>query len=146
MTPTLIGRWQTRLLLLGTLGVAVTLIFGRLYDDFITPLTLLAYAMALGFIWDFAYNFVQGLRWDRDWPPVFQLTTGIIEGTFLWILVVIANANWFGLPALNGVSSEMTFWMFLAHYTTVWLTTFLASQGLLRIIFPRWRFSGGKWI
>ncbi len=146
MTPTLIGRWQTRLLLLGTLGVADTLIFGRLYNDFITPLTLLAYAMALGFIWDFAYNFVQGLRWDRDWPPVFQLIAGIIEGAFLWSLVVIANANWFGLPALYGVSPNITFFMFLAHYTTVWLTAFLASQGLLRIIFPRWRFSGGKWM
>ena len=30
------------------------------------------------------------------------------------------------------------------HYWAVWLATFLASQSIMRIIFPRWRFFGGR--
>ena len=147
MTPTLMGRWQTRLLLLSTVGLAVALTFGRLYEDFITPLALLGYVLMLGFLWDILYQAVQSLRWDRDWPPSFQLAAGIIEGAFLWALIALWHSNaWFGWHTLSGVDAHLTFVMYLAHYSTVWLTTFLTSQSTLRIIFPRWRFCGGKWM
>lgn len=145
MTPTLIGRWQTRLWLLGIIGLAVTLIFGRIFNDFTTPLALLGYVLVIGFLWDILYNFVQNFRWDRDWPPVFQLVAGIVEGAFLWGVIVLGNTtSWFG--GLPGVAEGLTLRMFLAHYATVWFTTFLATQGLLRIIYPRWRFHGGQWM
>jgi hypothetical protein len=138
MTPTLLGRWQTRLLLLATIGLLVTLIFGRIYGDFRTPLAVLAYVLLFGFVWDILYNFLQTFRWDHDWPPAFQLLAGIGEGLFLWVLLV-----WVGLP---GANPPPTLGQFVAHYGTVWVTTFLASQGLLRIIFPRWRYQGGQWL
>lgn len=143
MTPTLMGRWETRLLLLGTIGLAMTLIFGQILDDLMTPLAVLAYVLLIGFVWDILYGIVQNFRWDRDWPPLFQLVTGIVEGAFLWGVILLWEAQFGGLP---GVDAHLTFNMFLTHYTLVWVTTFLATQGLLRIIFPRWRFHGGKWI
>ncbi len=36
MTPTLLGRWQTRLFLLGTVGAAVTLLYMYRFDAFET--------------------------------------------------------------------------------------------------------------
>ena len=143
MTPTLMGRWETRLLLLGTIGLAVTLMFGQIFADLMTPLAVLGYVLAIGLVWDILYGIVQNFRWDRDWPPLFQLAAGIIEGAFLWGVIVLANAQFEGLP---GVDGHLTFAMFFVHYASVWITTFLATQGLLRIIFPRWRFYGGKWI
>lgn len=148
MTPTLWGRWQTRFLLLGTVGGLVTLIFGYIFANFVTPLLLLGYVLGVGFGWDILYNYLQMFRWDRDWPPPFQLAAGIGEGVFLWLLVKATFfwqiLGWNSLPGLN--PAQITVGMFVAHYATVWLTTFLASQGPLRVIFPRWRFRGGEWL
>ena len=147
MTPTLLGRWETRLLLLGTIGLVITLFFGRLYGDFTTTLAILGYVIALGFVWDVLYTLLQKFRWDRDWPPAFQLGAGIVEGALVWALIG-ATALWaaVGLEGLPNVDPGLTFGQFLAHYSAVWVTTFLASQGLLRLIFPRWRFRGGQWL
>ncbi len=138
MTPTLLGRWQTRLLLLATIGVLVTLGFGRLYDDYQTPLAVLGYVLVFGFAWDILYNWLQTFRWDHDWPPAFQLGAGIVEAVLVWTIIVLV-----GLP---GVDPNLSFAQFIAHYAAVWVTTFLASQGLLRIIFPQWRYRGGQWL
>ncbi|MGB0384357.1 MAG: hypothetical protein ACPGWR_05990 [Ardenticatenaceae bacterium] len=143
MTPTLMGRWQTRLLLLGTIGLGVTLVFGRVVEELTTLLAVLGYVVVMGFVWDILYGIVQNFRWDQDWPPVLQLAAGVVEGVFLWGVIVLASAQFEGLP---GVDGELSFGMFFVHYATVWITTFLATQGLLRIIFPRWRFHGGKWV
>jgi hypothetical protein len=138
MTPVLIGRWQTRLLLLGTAGVLITLLFGYLYDDYRTVFSFLGYVALFGLVWDVIYNYIQGYRWDQDWPPAFQLAAGIVEGLFLWAMVVLV-----GLP---GANPYPPFSQFLAHYATVWIVTFLLSQSFLRIIFPRWRYDGGRWL
>ena len=138
MTPTLMGRWQTRLFLLILFGVPISIFFGWIYGDFATPLALLGYVIVFGLLWDILYNFVQSFRWDQDWPPAFQLGAGVWEGAFVWLLVALI-----GLP---GVSEELTFLQFLLHYGTVWLVTFIASQSLMRLLFPRWRFDGGQWI
>ena len=148
MTPTLYGRWQTRLFLLGTVGLVVTFIFGSLNDDkFMTPLVILGYVLVIGFLWDIFYNFLQTFRWDRDWPPAFQLGAGILEGIFIWALI---NSTFIwdltGLEGLPGVSRDLTLGLFITHYASVWVTTFAASQGPMRIFFPRWRFRGGQWL
>ena len=142
MTPTLLGRWQTRLLLFGTAGLLVTLLFGRFFGDLLTPLVLLGSMLALGFGWDVLYQYLQSWRWDRDWPPVFQLTAGIGEGAVIWGLVQAARATAMG--GLPGVAASLTAGQFCAHYATVWLVMFLATQGPLRILFPRWRYRGGE--
>jgi hypothetical protein len=149
MTPTLYGRWQTRFLLLSTIGLVDTLLIGRFVTqpDYTTPLALLGYVLVFGLGWDWLYMDLQSFRWDHDWPPVFQLAAGLWEGVFVWGCVqLILVWQPFGLSQLPGVVPALSFSIFLTHYASVWITTFLASQGILRIVFPRWRFHGGEWL
>lgn len=149
MTPTLFGRWQTRLLLLSTLGLSITLLYGYFVTspDYITPLFLLGYVIIIGFLWDCLYIYLQGFRWDNDWPAIFQVASGIIEGVFLWWLIQ-SESLWqqLGLIHLPGISPDLDFATFAAHYGSVWLVVFIATQGPLRVIFLRWRYHGGEWL
>jgi hypothetical protein len=141
MTLTLFGRWQTRLLLLATVGVLVTLPFSL---GIIGPgassefFWILLYVALFGLIWDILYNYIQKFRWDRDWPGALQLLAGIWEAIFIGCVVKL-----FGLPYLT---QELPFNWFIAHYSLVWFGVYMASQSLLRILFPRSRFKGGQWI
>jgi hypothetical protein len=140
MTPTLLGRWQTRLLLLATVGLVVTLPF---YLGIISPggsifLWVLVYIALFGLVWDVVYQYFQKYRWDSDWPGALQLLAGIWEAIFVLLLVKI-----FGLP---GVSKDLPLYWFALHYSLVWLAVYIASQSLMRILFPRWRFRGGQWL
>lgn len=149
MTPTLSGRWQTRLLLLSTLGMYITLSFGYFVTspDYTTPLLLLGCVTIIGFLWDILYIFLQGYRWDNDWPAIFQVASGIIEGIFLWGLIQTDSfrelISFINLP---DVSLDLGFAAFASHYMIVWLSVFIATQGPLRVILLRWRYHGGEWI
>lgn len=148
MTPTLMGRWQTRLFLLGTIGFLITLFFGWRFEDYVTPIIILLYVIAMGIVWDILYTYIQTYRWDRDWPPAYQLFAGLWEGLFLWLLIG-TGFLWgiLGPSELPGISTgSITVSQFISHYATVWVFTFVASQSLLRLIFPRWRFRGGQWL
>ena len=79
-----------------------------------------------GLGWDALCTLLQKFRWDRDWPAALQLLAGIWEGVVLWVLYPF-DFNW-------------------EHYSLVWLAVFLASQTIMRILFPRWRFFGGRWL
>ena len=142
MTPTLFGRWQTRLLLLGTVGLIITLPFGL---GIIGPgatatyFWVLLYVAIFGLGWDIVYDYLQKFRWDRDWPAAFQLLAGIWEAIFLLITIEVFQLPLPGLATVD-VSS------FVRHYSLVWLGVFLASQSIMRIWFPRWRFRGGQWL
>lgn len=141
MTPTLFGRWQTRLFLLATIGVLVTLPFclGIIEPNFGTGYYLiLGYVAILGCIWDILYNYLQKFRWDRDWPGALQLVAGI------WEAVFIAGSVKLGI--LPGVPSELPLFWFFLHYSVVWLSVYIGSQTIMRILFPRWRFRGGQLI
>ncbi len=146
MTPTLAGRWQTRTVLLATLGLLITLGFGWLYGDFGTPLALLGYVWLVGLAWDGLYDSLQSLRWEGDWPPLFFALGGLAEGLLLWGLVR-ADSVWalVGLATLPGVNPGLTLAQFAAHYGTVWLVTFLVMLGPLRVVSLAWRFRGGAW-
>ncbi|WP_414526794.1 hypothetical protein [Nodularia chucula] len=142
MTPTLLGRWQTRLLLLATIGVIVSLPFAMGLIDQRPNLVyfwILGYVAIFGLIWDVVYDYLQKYRWDKDWPAAYQLVAGIWELGF--ILCGVTVFNFLPLPKI-----EIPLRVFLLHYSLVWLTVFLASQSLMRIIFPRWRFRGGQWL
>ena len=134
MTPTLLGRWQTRLILFGTVGLAVTAVFATWFQSNI-PYLLLGLVFVLGCGWDVLYQQMQRRRWDRDWPPNLQLAAGI------WEAIVVAGL----LYGVGILRQPPTVGQFVGHYTAVWLTTFLASQSVLRLIFPRWRYNGGEW-
>jgi hypothetical protein len=142
MTPTLRGRWQTRVLLLGTVGLVVSFIVGLALGDLLTPLALLGYVLLLGFGWDILYHYLQSWRWDRDWPPAFQLAGAMGEGLLIWGLVQISRVVAANLP---GVAETLTTPQFVVHYGTVWFMMFLGTQGPLRVLFPRWRYRGGEW-
>ncbi|MBD2188133.1 hypothetical protein [Pseudanabaena mucicola] len=140
MTPTLLGRWQTRILLFGTMGILATIPFS-LSGESRYFLVLIAIAV-LGCLWDIAYNQLQKFRWDHDWPASLQLAAGIWEAFFFYFpfRLLINQAfkpDWF---------SNLPFDKFLLHYASVWLIVFIASQSIMRIIFPRWRFHGGEWL
>jgi hypothetical protein len=141
MTPTLFGRWQTRLFLLATVGVLITLPFAL---GIISPNSSSVYFWVLGYVaifgifWDILYNYLQTFRWDRDWPGIFQLLAGIWEGIFL---IIIINLLQFPLPGIQ----NLDFNLFVRHYSLVWLGIYLASQSIMRVWFPRWRFRGGRW-
>ena len=142
MTPTLPGRWQTRVLLLGTVGLILSLIYGAIVGDLGTPVTLLGYVLLLGCYWDALYHYLQSWRWDRDWPPAFQMAAGLAEGVAIWLLIYAGRTLFGGLP---GVPASLTLRQFVTHYGIVWLAMFLAVQGPLRVILPRWRYHGGEW-
>lgn len=141
MTPTLFGRWQTRLLLLSTVGVLVTLPFWLGYPrPGANPLyfLVLVYVAVFGLVWDLLYNYLQKFRWDRDWPGAFQLLAGIWEAIFIGLLIVMRAP----LPGI----ARLDLRTFALHYSLVWLAIYIASQSLMRILFPRWRFRGGQWL
>ncbi len=139
MTPTLIGRWQTRILLLGTLGILVTIPFS-LNGESVYFQVLLAIAV-LGCLWDIFYNQLQTVRWDHDWPATLQVGSGIWEAFFFYVPFRYLISNILKI----GWLIDIPFDKFLLHYACIWLAVFTASQTLMRIIFPRWRFHGGEW-
>ena len=145
MTPTLIGRWQTRLLLIGILGSLITLFFGWFYRDLAGSFKLLGYVLAVGLMGDVIYQFIQTFRWDEDWPTLFQLLTGLAEGAFLWGVIRLVRWDEFGLLGLPGVGA-VSFDRFFWHYFAVWLAIFLMTQGPLQVLFPHWRFFGNQWL
>ena len=136
MTPTLFGRWQTRTLLLLTFGVFFTFPFILFFG--LTPILILGMVVFFGYFWDIVFSFIQSRRWDRDWPPVYQLYAGIWEGLFVFFVSFLLGKaiHVFAVP----------FPVFLIHYGLVWTVTFLMSQSLMRIIFPNWRYRGGQWL
>jgi hypothetical protein len=140
MTPTLIGRWQTRILLLGTLGILVTIPFS-LNGESVYFQVLLAIAV-LGCLWDIVYNQLQTVRWDHDWPATLQVGAGIWEAFFFYVPFRYLISNILKI----GWLIDIPFDKFLLHYACIWLAVFTASQTLMRIIFPRWRFQGGEWL
>jgi hypothetical protein len=142
MTPTLPGRWQTRVLLLGTVGLVLSLIYGAIVGDLGTPVTLLGYVLLLGCYWDALYHYLQSWRWDRDWPPAFQVAAGLAEGVAIWLLITAGRSMIGGLP---GVPASLTLRQFVTHYGLECLALFLVVLGTLRVILARWRYQGGEW-
>ena len=142
MTPTLIGRWQTRLAMLGVFGGLISLIFAVSYQPEESGFNegffvVLGFVAGIGLAWDFVFILLQRLRWDRDWPAVFQVLAGIAEGALIWALL-----EGTGLPRIE--QGTLPFGIFLGQYGSIWLVTFIFVQGPMRAVFPRWRFSGGR--
>ena len=135
MTPTLMGRVQTRTVLLTALGVPITLPFCVLAFPLVPiPLVMLAIVWLVGLTLDPVYHALQQRRWDHDWPVHLQIVAGLVE-----LLV--------SLPVVVGcglVSNPLTILLFPFNYLFVWLAMFLVAQGPMRVVFLRWRFRGGE--
>ena len=139
MTPTLIGRWQTRFALLATIGVAWTLLItpllprngAALTDTYrLTLLALAINAIVGAVVWDPIYHGLQQFRYEKDWPSLFALLTGINEGV----------TTWFVLRRLGAVPVSS----FVVLFATTWLLIWLAVVGPIRVVLLRRRFRGGR--
>jgi len=143
MTPTLSGRLQTRVFLIVVIGSIWTAIVGpalprppgaTLGDVYAGAFQILAIVLVAGLIWELGYHLLQQLRWEKDWPTLFGLLTGINEGLLAWWLTV----------RLGVVSPAVPTDTFVAHFATTWIVVFLWAQGPMRVPFVRWRFRGGR--
>ena len=146
MTPTLLGRWQTRLLLFLAAALPVSLIyalvrFGSGHADFWMPFKVVAVMLVLGILLDPLYAWFQNFRWDHDWPFVFFLFFTTLE--FLAALA-ISELEPLGLLGFAAFDSPDRFLAFALHFGVVLLLSLLCVAGLLQIFFIRWRFKGGE--
>jgi hypothetical protein len=94
MVPTLIGRIQTRLMLLAVVGGLVTLVIvpvlpgsAPIGDKYRDGFLVLITVAVLGAFWELIYHFLMQWRWEKDWPTLFGLVTLIPEGLLVWILL-----------------------------------------------------------
>ena len=150
MTPTLVGRIQTRLVLLGTVGVVWTALITPLLPrpgwaslGMVYKITFeaIGYVAAGGIGWELVYHGLQQFRWDKDWPSLFGLLTAISEGAVVWVILHATHA----IPGTWGASSPILK-LFAIHFVTTWLLIWLTLHGPLRVIALRWRFEGGRFI
>ncbi|MDF5753804.1 hypothetical protein [Spongiactinospora sp. TRM90649] len=144
MVPTLIGRIQTRVFLLATVGAIVTLLIvpvlpgpavglGALYA---AAFSVLATIAVLGVCWEFVYHFLMQFRWEKDWPTLFGLVTLLPEGLLVFYLLRSEV-----LSFIDPVPSAGAFW---THFLVVWMCVWLVANGPMRVPFIRWRFRGGR--
>lgn len=143
MTPTFIGRIQTRLFLLLVIGLPWTIIatpllprhlgVGTLGGLYATTFTALILMGVLGvIIWEPLYHLGQQFRWEKDWPTLFGLITVIPEAILLWAV----------LPAYE--TSPASGWTFLFHIFSTWVLIWLFAIGPIKIFLVRYRFRGGR--
>ncbi|MEM9562374.1 MAG: hypothetical protein AAGA93_07160 [Actinomycetota bacterium] len=139
MTPTLIGRIQSRLIVVTVVGLVWTILIvpflpaggadlGTVYG--MTFRAVIYTAVVGAVFWEPLYHWFQQYRWEKDWPTGLGLVTGLPEG-----LVVLALLQASG-PVPGGA--------FLVHFTTTWLLVWFVLNGPLRVLLPRWRFRGGR--
>jgi hypothetical protein len=147
VTPTLGGRLQTRLLLLTTIGLAWSLAITPFLPRpqgasiaFAYRVTMAsAVAMTvIGIGWEVVYHQLQQLRWDKDWPSILALSTGISEAIPVWLVLHLLTV----IPGVWGLSSPVLA-LFVWHFGTTWLVVWLVVNGPVRVFVPRWRFEGG---
>jgi hypothetical protein len=145
MVPTLPGRIQTRIFLLGTVGVIVTALLtpllplpGPLGTAYKTTYLILATVLVLGIVWELVYHLLMQWRWEKDWPSLFGLVTAVPEGILVWVLLAA--------HAVPGISTTPPLSAYLIDFLVVWVCVWLVGQGPMRIPFIRWRFHGGRLI
>jgi hypothetical protein len=145
MVPTLLGRIQTRIFLLATVGVIVTAwltpllpLPGPLSASYKITYIILASVLVVGVAWELLYHLLMQWRWEKDWPSLFGLVTGVPEGILIWVLLATR--------AVPGISKTPPLSAYLIDFIVVWLCVWLVSQGPLRVPFIRWRFLGGRFV
>lgn len=161
MTPTLFGRWHTRILLFVFLGLPITLIFALLQvwarNQSITqlaiePFQVISLIFLVGLVLDPLYIFMQSFRWDRDWPFAFQFVSMIVE--FLIVIGVLyldfipflRNLSQFVFLAPSGFfNNSSNVWDVCIHFGMVFWPSFISLLGFVQIFAIRWRFKGGEW-
>lgn len=152
MTPTIFGRIQTRLFVVFVVGGIWTLLITpflpvegglvlttdeiSLLDAYQLTFAALAIVAIFGaLVWEPLYHAAMQFRWEKDWPACFQLLQIVPEGISTWLLLHVDALN-----PLDGVPGLA----FLVLFSTTWVVTWLFANGPMKILFIRWRFSGGR--
>ena len=140
--PTLNGRIQTRIFLLATVGALWTLIItpalpipGPLGTAYKTTFSILLLTTVLGVLWEFVYHGIQQFRWEKDWPTIFGLLTGVPEGLLVWFLLAGGVLPW--VDSVPGPA-------FAIIFSTTWLLVWLVANGPMRVPWIHWRINGGR--
>jgi hypothetical protein len=156
MLPTLLGRWQTRILLFFFIGLPITFLYmlwlGNSSSQYevawvrwpieIVPFQVICMVFVVGAILDPVYVEIQRYRWDRDWPFAYQFFFSIVE--FVIVLGLIKLDVLPFLPARTLLNGENYFYVSL-HFALVFLPAFIALLGFVQIFMVRWRYKGGEW-
>lgn len=144
MVPTLPGRLQTRIFVLAVVGSLLTLAVtpllpagGPLGSTYRATFLVLATVLVVGLGWELVYHGLQQFRWEKDWPTMFGLLTGVNEGLLVWALLSAGAVP--GDPKVGGGA-------FVIDFAVVWIGTWLFVNGPMRVPFLRWRFQGGRLI
>ena len=145
MLPTLNGRIQTRVLVLGFLGLLVALVITpvlptgdlSLGQAYRVTLSVLLATVLVGVLWELLYHFVQQFRWEKDWPTLFGLLTMINEGLLIYLLVRCTT-----MIVPEHLRPSLT--AFLIQFVVTWLVFWVVVNGPMRLVFHRWRFAGGR--
>lgn len=141
MTPTLAGRWQTRVLLYLFVGLPVTWLFTFFVlgfeEDFLDPFVFLTALFVVGLLLDPVYDQIQRFRWDNDWPFAFFVFFGICEFLITLALLNIGALDVFLVYRIDNGTA-------LAHFAWVLFFMLLAVLAGVQVFFIRWRFRGGE--
>ena len=140
MTPTLRGRMETRVVLVATVGVVMSIAWFPLLwlgaDGFGSQILALGVGLGLlmvpGLLWELLYHAGQQLRWDRDWPLLLAVVAGIPE-----LLLATWIATKVGTSPFNLAEAAI-------HLGSVRVASVVLSAGPLRVLVPQLRYRGGR--
>lgn len=152
MTPTLMGRIQTRIFLVAVIGSIWTLLITPLLPvdaplDIkytVTYRVLLAFGLC-GIVWECIYHGLMQLRWEKDWPAFLTILLIVPEGFVVWLLMRFGVLG----PSAEAIARnlvEFALLSFLIHFVTTYYVAFLWSNTFMRVQSIRWRFRGGRLI
>ena len=143
MLPTLNGRLQTRIFMLVVFGGLITFLLTPVLphldfskDSYQTTYIILATVLVLGIVWELIYHLIQQFRWEKDWPTLFGLITGINEGALVWLLLE--------LELVPGIDGTPPFSAFIIMFSVIWFVIWVWTNGPMRVPLIRWRFFGGR--
>ena len=152
MTPTLIGRWQTRILLYIVFGLPITLVYSLYlnrwnWPPFLDPFVFITSLMVVGLVLDILYIWIQGFRWEGDWPFAFQFVVSIAEfGLVYWLFS--QGQDYLPSPYLDQLlldgGGRVPLTTAAYQFAWVFIPSFIALLGPLQIFLVRWRFKGGE--
>jgi len=140
LTSTYLGRVQTRLFTVLTVGLLWTLVLTPFLslpsgEEYEVTLITLGWVAVLGvFVWEPFFHLLQQFRWEKDWPAMFLLLQVLPEA----VLVRVVLDRTLTTSAPVGLAT------YALHFATTWMAIFLFVQGPMRVPFLRWRFRGGR--
>lgn len=136
MTSNFLGRVETRLFTVFTVGLVWTLILTPFLSvPYKVTLTTIVWVAVLGVVvWEPIWHLLQQFRWEKDWPAMFLLLQAVPEAVLVRVV----------LDRTLKVSTPVGVGTYAIHFATTWLAIYLFVQGPMRVPFLRWRFRGGR--